>query len=318
MTAAREPHRPVMVPEMLDALQPRDRGRYVDGTFGAGGHSRAILDAADCGVWAIDRDPDAVAAGAGLVRDYGGRLEVIPGRFGDMDALLSARGVDRVDGVALDLGVSSMQLDDPARGFSFRADGPLDMRQSRSGPSAGDFVNAAGEAELADAIFRFGEERRARRIARAIVDGRSRRRIATTGQLAGIVRAAHGRAGRGRIDPATRTFQAIRMHVNRELDELERGLRAAEALLAPGGRLAVISFHSLEDRLVKRFLRERSGARGRTSRHLPDVEGAAPTFRSGRGARRPAEDEIRSNPRARSARLRSAERIGIPAAGTGA
>lgn len=310
MTAAPASHEPVMVAELLEALRPRPRGIYVDGTFGAGGHTRAILDAADCRVWGIDRDPDAVAGAPRLEGGRDGRLHVMEGRFGDMDTLLAARGVDRVDGVALDLGVSSMQLDEPSRGFSFRHDGPLDMRQERSGPSAEDFVNGSDEATLANVIFRLGEDRRARRIARAIVDARAGGRISTTGQLAGIVRGAHGRGGRLRIDPATRTFQAIRMEVNREIPELERGLRAAEAILAPGGRLAVISFHSLEDRTVKRFLRERSGMDRAPSRHRPPTERHAPTFRMARTrARRPSSDEILCNPRARSARLRSAERL---------
>ena len=312
MTAAAR-HEPVMVAEMLEALRPRDRGRYVDGTFGGGGHSKAILGAADCAVWAIDRDPEAAARGAGLVSKFGGRLAVLEGRFGDMDALLAERGVTRVDGIALDLGVSSMQLADPARGFSFRHDGPLDMRQELHGTSAEDFVNDADEATLSDAIFRFGGERRARRIATAIVDARARRRITTTGQLAAVVRAAHGAGGHQRLDPATRTFQAIRIVINREIEELGRGLRAAEVVLAPGGRLAVISFHSLEDRLVKGFLRERSGLGRSVSRHAPTPPRAAerPTFRACRGgARKPSREEIRRNPRARSARLRIAERLG--------
>lgn len=312
--AAADLHEPVMVAEMLEALQPRGGGRYVDGTFGGGGHSRAILNAADCAVWAIDRDPDAVAGGAGLVREFGGRLTVMEGRFGDMDGLLAERGVAGVDGVALDIGLSMMQLRDPARGFSFREDqdGPLDMRQERRGASAEDFVNDADEATLSDAIFRFGGERRARRIAAAIVDARARRRITTTGQLAAVVRAAHGAGGRRRIDPCTLTFQAIRIVVNRDIEELGRGLRAAEVVLAPGGRLAVISFHSLEDRLVKDFLRERSGSRRPVSRHAPAPPQAAgrPTFRAWRGgARKPSPEEVRRNPRARSARLRIAERL---------
>ena len=305
-------HEPVMVAEMLEALRPRDRGRYVDGTFGGGGHSRAILNAADCTVWAIDRDPEAAARGAKLVREFDGRLAVMEGRFGDMDELLAEHGVTRVDGIALDLGVSAMQLTDPARGFSFRHDGPLDMRQELRGASAEDFVNDSDEATLADVIFRFGGERRARRIAAAIADARGRQRITTTGQLAAIVRSAHGTAGHQRLDPATRTFQAIRIVINREIEELGRGLRAAEVVLAPGGRLAVISFHSLEDGLVKGFLRKRSGVRRSVSRHAPAPPQATerPTFRPCRGgARKPSQEEIRRNPRARSARLRIAERL---------
>ena len=248
-------HIPVLMREVVDALQPRDGGRYVDGTFGAGGYTTAMLDRADCQVIAIDRDPDAIGAGRALAERYAPRLRLIEGRFGDMADLLSAEGVDDVDGVALDLGVSSMQFDQADRGFSFRASGPLDMRMEKNGPSAADLVNDADEAELADIIFRYGEERRSRRVARAIVEARKTKRIETTGELAEIVRRAVGPQGRDESDPATRTFQALRIAVNDELGELERGLAAAEQVLAPGGRLAVVSFHSLEDRAVKEFVR---------------------------------------------------------------
>ena len=311
-------HEPVMLAGVISALQPRDGGTYIDGTFGAGGYSCAILDAADCRVWAIDRDPAAVRRAADLVRRYDGRLTVIEGRFGDMDRLMAEHGVGPVDGIALDLGVSSMQIDDPARGFSFRFDGPLDMRQELSGPSAADLVNDAEESVLADIIFKYGEERQARRIARAIVAARADGTIETTGRLAEIVRGAYRGARDSKIDPATRTFQAIRIEVNRELDELERGLAAAEIVLAPGGRLAVVSFHSLEDRIVKDFLRTRSGREPAQSRHLPaDPKAAAPaTFSLVRGgALKPSDDETRRNPRARSARLRVAERTAHPARG---
>lgn len=311
-------HAPVMCAEVIAALQPRDGGTYIDGTFGAGGYSRAILDAADCRVWAIDRDPEAVARAGDLIRACDGRLTVVEGRFGDMDRLLSERGVTAVDGVTLDLGVSSMQIDDPERGFSFRFDGPLDMRQEKSGPSAADLVNDTDESVLADIIYRYGEERQARRIARAIVAARAEARIERTGQLADIVRAVYRRgpsASKGaKIDPATRTFQAIRIEVNGELDELERGLAAAEMILAPGGRLAVVSFHSLEDRIVKDFMRTRSGTRPAQSRHLPAPADAGPsaTFALvGRSAQKPTEEETRRNPRARSARLRVAERTAV-------
>lgn len=318
-------HVPVMLHEVLDALNPRDGAIYVDGTFGAGGYAVALLEAADCTVWGIDRDPQAVAAAAALVRRFDGRLTVIAGRFGAMDELLDARGVTAVDGIALDLGVSSMQLDQPARGFSFRADAPLDMRMEGADGerSAADVLRDIPEAELADVIYRYGEERKARRIARAIVAARQSQAIERTGQLAAIVRTALGRAdgpaasGKGRgIDPATRTFQALRILVNDELGELERGLAAAERLLAPGGRLAVVAFHSLEDRLVKRFLRVRSGEAPQVSRHLPDSasgDGRAPSFRLlFRGATRPGAAECAANPRARSARLRAAERTAAP------
>ncbi|MFQ5774231.1 MAG: 16S rRNA (cytosine(1402)-N(4))-methyltransferase RsmH [Kiloniellaceae bacterium] len=313
-------HVPVMLREVLEVLAPRDGAIYVDATFGAGGYATAILDAAECRVWGIDRDPQAVARAAGLVRRYTGRLTVIAGRFGAMHRLLCGHGVDTVDGVALDLGVSSMQLDAPERGFSFRADGPLDMRmECEGGPSAAEVINALSESELADLIRRYGEERRARQVARAIVGARRERPIERTVQLAEIVRKAVGRRakGGGGIDPATRTFQALRIHVNDEMGELERGLRGAERLLAPGGRLAVVAFHSLEDRIVKTFLKERSGAGPRGPRHLPEEAGAtrrSPTFEPlFRGACRPSRAERDANPRARSARLRAARRTAAPA-----
>ena len=302
-------HTPVMLEEVLATLEPRDGTIFVDGTFGAGGYSRALLDAAGCKVWGLDRDPDATAAAGPLVDAYSGRLRLRQGRFGDMAAILAVDGVEQVDGIALDLGVSSMQLDRSERGFSFRSDGPLDMRMEQQGPSAADLVNGMDEADLADLIFRFGEERRSRRVAHAIVQARRTQPIETTGQLAEIVRRAVG-APQDKIDPATRTFQALRMAVNDELGELQRGLEAAEQLLAPGGRLAVVSFHSLEDRPVKEFLRDRSGTRPRGSRYLPDeAEATEPTFiLLHRRALRPAEKETASNPRALSARLRGAER----------
>lgn len=302
-------HVPVMVREVVAVLAPRDGAVFVDATFGRGGYAEALLAVAPCRVWGIDRDPEAVAHGQALARRHHGRLSVIKGRFGQMDRLMRAAGVDAVDGVALDLGVSSPQIDDAARGFSFRQDGPLDMRMEQDGPSAADVVNAAGEAELADIIFNFGEERLARRIARAIVRHRARQPIARTGELAETVRSVVPRAADG-IDPATRTFQALRLYVNDELGELDHGLSAAEAILAPGGRLAVVSFHSLEDRRVKAFLRRRCGAGPRPSRHRPDeVAGHAPSFRLiERQAARPAPAEATTNPRARSARLRWAER----------
>jgi 16S rRNA (cytosine1402-N4)-methyltransferase len=304
-------HVPVLLKEVVDALQPRDGGRYVDGTFGAGGYTTAMLDRADCQVIAIDRDPDAVGAGRALAERYAPRLRLIEGRFGDMAELLSAEGVDDVDGVALDLGVSSMQFDQAERGFSFRSSGPLDMRMEKNGQSAADLVNEADEAELADIIFRYGEERRSRRVARAIVEARKTKRIETTGELAEIVRHAVGPQGRDESDPATRTFQALRIAVNDELGELERGLAAAEQVLAPGGRLAVVSFHSLEDRAVKEFVRGRAGRTPGPSRHAPPRADAEPAkLRDlSRKPVLPQADEIAANPRARSARLRVAEKI---------
>ncbi|HEU4827040.1 MAG TPA: 16S rRNA (cytosine(1402)-N(4))-methyltransferase RsmH [Dongiaceae bacterium] len=309
------PHRPVLLAEVIEALSPRDGAIYVDGTFGAGGYSRALLEAAQCTVFAIDRDPDAVKGAAPLIDRYPGRLHILQGRFGNMFALLGARGIDAVQGVALDLGVSSMQLDQAERGFSFRFEGPLDMRMERAGRSAADLVNELAERPLADLIFTFGEEKKARRIAKAIVAARALAPISTTQHLAEIVRRAIGPA-HDRIDPATRTFQALRIAVNDELAEIDRGLGAAERLLAPGGRMAIVSFHSLEDRRVKQFLRERAGRNPKASRHLPvrDVE-AKPTLRLiAPGGIEPGADEVKANPRARSARLRVAERTDAPLA----
>ncbi|MGE0744356.1 MAG: 16S rRNA (cytosine(1402)-N(4))-methyltransferase RsmH [Rhodospirillales bacterium] len=311
-------HTPVLLAEVLAALAPRDGAIYVDGTFGGGGYADALLSAARCRVYGIDRDPDAVAAGAALAARHRDRLVLIEGRFGDMDALLRDRGVDAVDGVTLDVGVSSMQLDTPERGFSFRHDGPLDMRMGRSGHTAADLVNTLDERDLAALIRDYGEEPGARRVARAIVRARAAAPIARTAALAAVVRDAlpKPRPGEAAADPATRTFQALRIAVNDELGELDRGLAAAETLLGPGGRLAVVSFHSLEDRRVKRFLRDRSARRPRPSRHAPDAgaAGPAPTFAPlSQRAVRPSDAEVAANPRARSARLRAAERTAAPA-----
>ena len=307
------PHKPVMLAEMLTALAPRDGASYVDGTFGAGGYSSAILKAAECSVWAIDRDADVVALGREMERANPGRFTLLCGRFGDMLPLLRHRGVERVDGVVLDLGVSSMQLDRPERGFSFRAEGPLDMRMSQSGTSAADVVNGLEERALAEIIRDLGEERFARRVARAIVAAREAGPITRTEQLAEIVRRAVPRAKDG-IDPATRTFMALRLHVNDELGEIDRGLAAAERLLVPGGRLVVVSFHSLEDRVVKRFMHTRSRGTHGVSRHAPEPgDRRLPTFTlAHRRPLVPGEAEIRFNPRARSARLRAAERTVNP------
>jgi len=312
-------HRPVLLAEVLRLLAPRDGGIYVDGTFGAGGYSSAILESADCRVLGIDRDPRAIADGATLADRFAGRLTLIEGRFGEMTDLLAAEGVTAADGVALDLGVSSMQLDQAERGFSFRADGPLDMRMGREGPSAADLVNSLPETELADILFRYGEEKRSRAIARAIIRSRGEAPITRTGELAAVVHSVTGpkrQGGRGQsaIDPATRSFQALRIAVNDELGELDRGLVGAEALLKPGGRLAVVSFHSLEDRRVKQFLRRRSGRSPQASRHLPaGGREMAPSFRRCPGDEAVAgEAEVAQNPRARSARLRGAERSEAP------
>ncbi|KAA5604567.1 16S rRNA (cytosine(1402)-N(4))-methyltransferase RsmH [Roseospira marina] len=314
-------HVPVMGAEVVDALAVRDGGVYVDGTFGAGGYSRAILAAAPtCVVWAVDRDPVVAHFADALAAEHPGRFRLVPGCFGAMDRLLAAEGVAGVDGVALDLGVSSLQIDDAARGFSFQQDGPLDMRMGRDGSSAADLVNTADEAELVDIIASLGEERHARRVARAIAQARAEAPIVRTGKLAEVVRAAIPGAARQQardgIDPATRTFQALRLHVNDELGELDTGLEAAERLLGPGGRLVVVSFHSLEDRRVKSFMRARTGDRPAPSRHQPVASNDQPraTFRAvGRKAVRPGDAEVSANARARSARMRVAERTDAPA-----
>jgi 16S rRNA (cytosine1402-N4)-methyltransferase len=308
VTAA--PHISVLRDAVVASLMPKSGGHYVDGTFGAGGYSEALLGAADCKVWGIDRDPDALAFGAALTARFPGRLTMIEGNFGDMDRLLGDRGVQTVDGVALDLGVSSMQLDRAERGFSFRADGPLDMRMSHSGESAADLVNRLDEAELANLIYDLGEERLSRRIAAAIVRARP---ITRTAELAQVIRRVMPPKGDG-IDPATRTFQALRIAVNDELGELTRGLSAAEHLLVPGGRLAVVTFHSLEDRPVKTFFQRRAGKTPGGSRHLPTTAPSrAPSFRLLSNKPLVADkEEIRINPRARSAKLRAAERTAAP------
>ena len=302
------PHIPVLVDAVLAALAPRDDAVYVDATFGAGGYSEAILGAARCRVFGIDRDPVAVASGRALADKHGGRLTLIAGPFGDMERLIFPFSPGPIAGIAFDLGVSSMQLDEAERGFSFRQDGPLDMRMSRDGESAAELIARLSERELSGLIRALGEERFAGRVARAIVAAQRRQPLATTAELAETVRAAIPRREPG-LDPATRTFQALRIAVNDELGELDRGLVAAERLLMPGGRLAVVSFHSLEDTRVKSFLRRRSEA-DRGSRHLPPRPGGpAPSFvLSSRRPVRPDAAEIARNPRARSARLRSAER----------
>ncbi len=301
-------HNPVMLAEMLGALAPKNGARYLDATFGAGGYTSAILDAADCSVVAIDRDPDAIERANALAASYGDRFTIVCGCFGDMEQLLAEVGITRLDGIVMDLGLSSPQIDNPDRGFSFRSDGPLDMRMGMDGPSAADVVNTWPEAELARIIKEYGEERYARRVARDIVAARKEQPIETTSALAAIVRSAVPRSKDG-IDPATRTFQALRIEVNDELGEIDRALEAAERLLSPEGRLVVVAFHSLEDRRVKAFLAKRSGRGGGGSRHLPQKEPAPPTFTLlPGGLKKPTEIETRQNPRSRSARLRAAIR----------
>lgn len=305
------PHIPVLLDEVIAALAPQPGAVIVDATFGAGGYTRRLLDAG-AQVHAFDRDPDAITAGREWAEAKGEppRLVLHPRRFSEMLASLSEAGVASVDGVVMDIGVSSMQLDQAQRGFAFSADGPLDMRMSQQGESAADFLNTAAESTIADVLYQYGEERQSRRVARAIVAARP---LETTGQLAHVVRKALGYRPGAPKDPATRSFQAIRIHVNAELDELNAGLAAAEQLLRPGGKLAVVSFHSLEDRIVKQFLRDASGAVSGGSRHLPVVAAAnAPTFAEVSRAVRASAAELDRNPRARSATLRSATRTAAP------
>jgi 16S rRNA (cytosine1402-N4)-methyltransferase len=303
------PHAPVLLDEVVAGLAVQPGNTIVDGTFGAGGYSKALLGAGAGRVIAFDRDPTAIAEGASLVPDS--RLTLVHEQFSRMDRALAERGLGPADGVTLDIGVSSMQLDRAERGFSFSKDGPLDMRMSQAGLSAADFLNSAEEAEIARVLRDYGEEPRARAVARAIVAARP---LTRTAELAAVVRKALGYRQGQKSDPATRTFQAIRIHLNAELDELEQGLNAAERVLRPGGRLAVVTFHSLEDRIVKRFLKERSGNVPAGSRHRPQIaRGPAPTFEKVAKPVTPSERELARNPRARSARLRTAVRTDAPA-----
>ena len=303
------PHVPVLVEEVVAALAVQDGDSVIDGTFGAGGYTRAVLRAGAGRVIAFDRDPDAIADGRSLVPDP--RLTLVNERFSLMDRVLAEHGIEHVDSIMLDIGVSSMQIDRAERGFSFQADGPLDMRMSKSGLTAAEFLNQADEVEIARILREYGEEPRARSIARAIVAARP---VDRTIELAAIVRRAAGFRPGQKSDPATRTFQAIRIHLNAELDELEGGLAAAERSLKPGGRLAVVTFHSLEDRIVKRFFRERSGGMPAGSRHRPvQQDPREPTFERVAKPVSPTERELAANPRSRSARLRSAVRTTHPA-----
>lgn len=305
-------HIPVLLDEVMDALEPRSGDVIVDATFGAGGYARALLDAGAT-VHAFDRDPDAIAVGQTWpeASEEPPRLVLHPRRFSEMLVALTEAGVAQVDGVAMDLGVSSMQLDQSDRGFAFSLDGPLDMRMSQSGPTAADFINTAKEADIADVLYNYGEERQSRRVARAIVAARP---LETTADLAKVVRRALGHKPHDKKDPATRSFQAIRIQINGELDEVEQGLSAAEALLKPDGRLAVVSFHSLEDRIVKQFLRKAANKGQAVSRHFPGEPDAPPaTFAKLSKAIKPTAQEIERNPRARSSILRSATRTAEPA-----
>ena len=302
------PHIPVLLNEVVESIAPKDGGVYVDGTFGAGGYTRAVLDAADCTVYAIDRDPDAIREGQKLVDAYKGRLHLLHGTFGEMADLVRGEGVDFVDGVMLDIGVSSMQIDRAERGFSFQKDGALDMRMSQNGLSAADVLNTFGEREIADIIYKYGEERFSRRIAAAVVEQRKTAPFKTTLEFADSIRRTvpHKRED---IDPATRSFQALRIYVNDELGQLESGLSAAHDLLKAGGRMAIVSFHSLEDRIVKTFMQEKSGKTANPSRYMPVVEKQAATLKTiTKKPILPTESETKFNPRARSARLRVAEK----------
>lgn len=304
-------HDPVLREEIVTALAIQAGERHADATFGAGGYTRALL-AAGAHVVAFDRDPDAIAEGQALVKEAAGRLQLIHGRFGEMDRLLEDHGIGQLDGVVFDIGVSSMQLDRGERGFSFQSDGPLDMRMAQDGETAAEWLNRAEESDIADVLFHYGDERQSRRVARAIVAARP---LSRTAELAVIIRKALRHPPGAPKDPATRSFQAIRIHINGELDELTAGLAAAERMLKPGGRLVVVSFHSLEDRIVKRFFKERSGGNASGSRHMPAAKAPekAPTFQTPARKVRPGKDEEARNPRARSATLRSAIRTEAPA-----
>lgn len=302
------PHIPVLLGAILEACAPV-RGHWLDGTFGAGGYTRGLLEAGADRVTGVDRDPTAIERAAALLDEFGDRLTLVHGVFSDLDQYVD----EPLDGVVLDLGVSSMQLDEAGRGFSFMADGPLDMRMSGAGPSAADIVAGASETELADILFHYGEERAARRIARAIVAARQLEPIRTTRALAQIVERCQPRRKPGQSHPATRTFQALRIAVNDEFGQLVGGLEAAERALKPGGWLAVVSFHSLEDRIVKRFFQARSGRGGGASRHLPETVTDAPRFEARNRGIRPGPDEVARNPRARSATLRVGRRTAAPA-----
>ncbi len=306
-------HYPVMLPEVLHALSPKDGEVYVDGTFGAGGYTRAFLNASDCTVIAIDRDPNAVALAEEFAAEFGGRFIFVQGCFGDAFELVQSAGFEKVDGFVLDIGVSSMQIDEAERGFSFRFDGPLDMRMSQSGDTAADIVNNTQEEDLANLIYKYGEERLSRRIAKKIVLRRAEKRFETTSDLADVIRSVVPRSPKDKIDPATRTFQALRIAVNDELGELEGGLLAAESLLNEAGRLVVVSFHSLEDGIVKSFLYEKSGYIQNASRHMPpsvEVKNDSSFVLKKRKAIEASSEETQENPRSRSAKLRVGTRLG--------
>jgi len=310
--SAELPHVPVLLDEVISYLSPQNDRIYLDGTFGAGGYSKAILNHAQCRLWAIDRDPEAAVRAEKVKEKFPERFEFCQGLFGQMKPIMDGRGVTKLDGVVLDIGVSSPQLDNPEKGFSFQKDGPLDMRMGSTDITAADVVNTLPEAELANIIWKYGEERFSRKVAKAIVMRRKEALFERTADLADVVRSVVPRHKDG-IDPATRTFQGLRIHVNDELGELERGLEAAVEMLAVGGRLVVVTFHSLEDRILKHFINDKTGSNPGYSRHMPqsmlDVQ---PTYfkKMTRKAIHPSEGEVKKNPRARSAKLRAIERIG--------
>jgi len=305
-------HVPVLLDPILDAIQPVS-GIWLDGTFGAGGYSRALLEAGATRVLAVDRDPTVFQSAKSWAWEYGERLSLIEGQFGDLADLAAANGAPDLDGVVLDIGVSSMQIDEADRGFSFQSNGPLDMRMSKSGPSAADLVNGLEEAVLADILFQYGEERASRRIARHIVAARQTTPISTTAQLVALIEEVLPRGKPGMAHPATRSFQALRIAVNDELRQLVEGLFGAEQALLTGGILAVVTFHSLEDRIVKRFLQARSGAAPKASRYQPEQQSAPAQFeRLTRKAIGPDAAELAANPRSRSAKLRLARRTDAP------
>lgn len=307
-------HIPVLLGPVLNHLSPQDNETYIDGTFGAGGYTRAILEAGETTLISFDQDPAAIQAGRVLARDFAPRLQLVEGRFSEMVRHARLLGVEEVDGVVLDIGVSSMQLDTAARGFSFRLNGPLDMRMRQSGPTAADLVNGLGETEIATVLWRFGDERRSRAIARAIVERRAGQPFKETGDLASLIEKISPKKRGDKIHPATRTFQALRIYLNDELGELLSGLNAATEILKPGGRLVVVCFHSLEDRIVKRFLRLAAGRVSNQSRHLPEINKEEPPLYEiiNPKAVKANDEEINTNPRARSALLRAARRQDAP------
>lgn len=307
------PHIPVLLNEMLEYMSPKDGEIYVDGTFGAGGYSKALLKAANCMVYGIDRDPSVKVMAAELQKEFPGRIDLLLGKFSEMEDLLAEAGIPKVNGIVLDVGVSSMQIDQPERGFSFMQNGRLDMRMGEDGIDAAYVVNHTPEKELADIIYKYGGERKSRRVARAIVAARVVEPITTTRQLANIVRSVV-RASKDKIDPATRTFQALRIWVNDELGELQKALEAAERILLPNGRLVIVSFHSLEDSIVKKFFNEKSGRSPGLSRHAVAYAAPGNDEKCSFGlltkkAVQPSDQEVDRNIRSRSARLRAGFKI---------